>query len=658
VTTKEPVRLRGFGVSATLACLLVAAIGASTFELGGVKAGAAPLLVAAVALLGAVWAGLGVRRPVALEPRLRVALALASVPLLVGALELVPLPHGAVETLAPATAELHAKDDAASAREPTSRPLSIEPGTSRRDLERGVALVALFVLVVSIARRTEDARVLVLSLLALGALVAVTALSLSDGAKWAGRARTPFGNPNHLATFLGVILPLALGVVLGRSHKAPAAPPTLDELLQRPDLVAKVLALVAVAVLAAAVVQSQSRAGVAATALGVAVALGASRALSSRRFALATLVVVALAIGVSNVNVRAVSERYAAEKIGTRAEYWRLGGRILEGRELTGSGLGTYDAASFALLTSESSTVLFVRPERAHNDYLNLATDLGIPAALAGIAAIVLLVVTVFARLRTATGDRRALAAGALGGAVCALAHAFFDFGLELAPVGAVLAVALGVAWSCSAPEDREERTGSRALRVVATLGLLVLALRGARDVRGEIAAEQATDLTQVRAARALAADDAELAEREARLARRQDAMAAIEPARDAVRLAPGDSRAQAELALALLDAANDHETLRAEGERRLALALELGPSWDALHFDAFCYWLDRTARTNDRAFAARASHELQEAIRLQLEDHPRWKETGRRYIEVLVREQGKLGVLADELLASIDQPR
>jgi O-antigen ligase len=669
-------------VNRALAIGLVLAVSASIFQLGGAAGGAAPLLVALGAALAFVQALRGVRSPTRLEPRLVLVLGLALVPLGVAALELVPLPRAVVASVAPATEALYEKDDAAAGGAPGARTVSLEPGTSRRLLERGVALLAIFALAAGIARRREDGRLLVLGLLLLGAIVALAGLGLPDPAKvtneaWAGRAHEPFKNPNHFSTFLEILLPLALGVALAAPSTAKRVPPSWEGLGERPDLVVRVLAALAAALFAGGVVQSQSRAGAIAAAVGTVVTLVAANALGRRRLGFATLLVVALAVGVSHVNFKEQLKRFdvtldaarpslSTEAFEARAQYWRIAVRITKGRALTGSGLGTFDALSFAALTSENVTNLGSKPERAHNDYLELASSLGWPAALAGVGAVVFALATLVARGRAARSEPRALAAGALGGVAAALVHELFDFGLQMAPIAATFSIVLGVGLGLVGSED-EAPGGRRWSRALAAVLLAALAIVSLVDFVGERAAESAgDDLAAIGSARGWLRDDVALAEREARIARRESERpraeasrlleSAIEAGRSAVSLAPASAWAQAELALALVERAGaepPRPELRAEGERRLALALELGPSWGLLHLSAGCYWLGRTAETNDREAAARARREFHEAIRLQLPDQPSSKEEACARVKTLLRE-GRLGALGEELLADL----
>jgi O-antigen ligase len=87
--------------------------------------------------------------------------------------------------------------------------------------------------------------------------------------------------------------------------------------------------------------------------------------------------------------------------------------------------------------------------DKAHNTYLELAFDLGIPAA----SALVLAVVWVAWRCGIGFGTRgRDRELAALGVFVTVLLgfHSLFDFGLQIPAVACTYASMLGVAWAQS----------------------------------------------------------------------------------------------------------------------------------------------------------------------------------------------------------------
>ncbi|MBI3723600.1 hypothetical protein HY251_06555, partial [bacterium] len=140
-----------------LSAAIVLLLGATAFAQGGVSLAAGPLFSAGAAFLALVQAVRAARRPRPLDRALLLVAGLAAAPLLVGALELVPISRATVRALAPATAEIYDREDrAAGASEARARPLSLEPGTSRRALLRGAALVSLFLLAAGLSSRERN----------------------------------------------------------------------------------------------------------------------------------------------------------------------------------------------------------------------------------------------------------------------------------------------------------------------------------------------------------------------------------------------------------------------------------------------------------------------------------------------------------------------
>ena len=106
-----------------------------------------------------------------------------------------------------------------------------------------------------------------------------------------------------------------------------------------------------------------------------------------------------------------------------------------------GTGAGTF-AAVFDLYGTAT-----VGPgvRMAHNDYLETALELGIPAAAALVVALLALAVACVVR---AVARERGAAVAATGAAVAALvgSHALVDFSLQIPAVAATFALVLGTA--------------------------------------------------------------------------------------------------------------------------------------------------------------------------------------------------------------------
>jgi O-antigen ligase len=111
-----------------------------------------------------------------------------------------------------------------------------------------------------------------------------------------------------------------------------------------------------------------------------------------------------------------------------RAQIWRTSLDVLRDHPFLGVG---FDALGVAYTRYDAATGLF-RVEQAHNDYLQMLTDAGIPGILCVLAFLYLL----FSRgikLIGGSGSalRRSVAVGALAGCFGIAIHSFFDFPLR-----------------------------------------------------------------------------------------------------------------------------------------------------------------------------------------------------------------------------------
>lgn len=258
--------------------------------------------------------------------------------------------------------------------------------------------------------------------------------------KWAYRddLTATFVNRNHYATYAGVTLLCAVSAIMNRL----APPMHLRTLVLHLGRRTALFALAAV-IGGAALLASGSRAGIAATLVG-GVALAYGRAASAqppgaarRRILLrgcaAVALLLTLAIG-SLVWVRDLDGHFA-----DRLRIYQLTTDLIAARPLTGYGLGSF-AAMFA--TVRPPDILQVWTE-AHNTYLELALDLGIPAAAMLILSVLWLL---WACLSGGAVRQRDMLYPLLGGATTVLVgvHALLDFSLQIPAVTVTWAAILG----------------------------------------------------------------------------------------------------------------------------------------------------------------------------------------------------------------------
>lgn len=309
---------------------------------------------------------------------------------------------------------------------------SLDPHAGGQALLRWGTAAAVFWLCLTWggSRRRRVAALRAVAVAAVGyAVLGLALLSLGDrlpfGEKTAhlGSATGPFPNRNTFALWLGMgLCALAAASVQAGAWRS----------------VARVWPWIAGgAAVGVALLLTQSRAGVAAVAVGLAVT---ALRLGARGLAVVLPVVLAaLALALP------LGERLASLAAAPlpRLTAW---GTVVEGiaRDAwTGVGLGAFADAFAALRPRE-----LLQPWRyAHNGYLELAWELGVPAAVALVVALAW-VVWRAARVGGTTG------AAALGAATAWALHALADFSPQIPAVTLLLAALLGVACGRGSPPE------------------------------------------------------------------------------------------------------------------------------------------------------------------------------------------------------------
>jgi len=150
-----------------------------------------------------------------------------------------------------------------------------------------------------------------------------------------------------------------------------------------------------------------------------------------------------------------------------RLSLWSDSLRLIRERPWTGFGLGCFEFA----FTHVQSVELNYTVDHAHNDYLEFAAGLGIPAA----AALFLMLFVAEARILSASllsrsGLARAHALGAFAGVSALLIHGFADFNLQIPANALVFSVLLGLGYAVSL-ESRAARIRESSHRLPASEG-------------------------------------------------------------------------------------------------------------------------------------------------------------------------------------------
>jgi O-antigen ligase len=264
-------------------------------------------------------------------------------------------------------------------------------------------------------------------------------------------------NRNHYAGFLEMILPFSLALVFYEYAKLrgnPASSITFRKLTEKPGLQKLILALCVAVILCAALAFSRSRMGILAAATSVLVisALIAISRFHGRLSSLLAATFIILSIGLAVwigpgpvvSRFQSVSDEYS---LGgpSRVSIWRDALPLIQRHPWLGTGLGTFPIA----YTSGQTGFLTQFVNHAHNDYIEFASELGIPAALILFASILLVLANAVRVFLFSERDfERVVALGCVGSIVAILLHSFADFNLYIPANALLFSVILGLAVS------------------------------------------------------------------------------------------------------------------------------------------------------------------------------------------------------------------
>jgi hypothetical protein len=260
-----------------------------------------------------------------------------------------------------------------------------------------------------------------------------------------GRGMGTFISPNKLAGFLEQVLPLALAYLL----------------VGRVGVLTRILLAYAAVVIAAGLAVTYSRGGWVAAGAGVVLVLGILIGHRNHRLkALLLLAVMVVGGGffVSHYLSKTVGymERVAAPTpgepgvldTGTRLEMWTAAAQMWRDHFWFGVGPAHYDYR-FREYRPEDFQM---RPERVHNDYLNLLADWGTVGGIivaAGIGVFIFGLIKTWPHVRREENDfgsghsnRFAFFLGATGGLFALAVHSAVDFNLHM-PANALTGVVL-----------------------------------------------------------------------------------------------------------------------------------------------------------------------------------------------------------------------
>ena len=249
-----------------------------------------------------------------------------------------------------------------------------------------------------------------------------------------------YGNHNHLAGFLEMALPLALGMLL------------CGFFFWR-----RMVLVYLACLLLAGLILSLSRGGWIATVVGLslmAVVLLASRYFARKRLIIAlivgTLALCTFIITSTPVVARllTVYEQDENASFGSRVQAWKGIIDMIRQRPWQGSGPGTF-ALIFPRFQPPGLTARFTM---AHNDYLQFIAEGGLVLIPVGLWMVMALFRHGFHKLGHSSRFVRGLTLGAMSGIVAILVHSIVDFNLHI-PANALLFTVLAATVAAPLPQ-------------------------------------------------------------------------------------------------------------------------------------------------------------------------------------------------------------
>jgi O-antigen ligase len=379
-----------------------------------------------------------------------------------GFLQLCPLPAGLLR--------LAAKRGDSADHGPV---LSLAPYQTRVELLILLACFAAFYLTVFVTGERDRKRRLIHALVVLGAGEAFYGL-IQYLANWQviwwyskkydlEEATGTYINRNHFAGFLEMVLPFAVALALYETEKLASNRANRVRRSRKASSTFSSMSLwLAIAVvLMAALVFSRSRMGLLAAAASLIVMFSLA-ALQKKTGSVAigfAFIVLSLSLA-GWIGLRPALTRFEdlpSEMPGhqeTRLSIWPGAAKLIAERPLLGNGLGTLPVA----YTPYQTSFLTKYVNHAHNDYLEFASDLGIPAALLLFGSVAWVLVRAMRDFfRADSRFERNISLACVGSIVGILLHSLTDFNLYIPANALLFAVILGVALSATTQTGQAE---------------------------------------------------------------------------------------------------------------------------------------------------------------------------------------------------------
>jgi putative inorganic carbon (hco3(-)) transporter len=349
-----------------------------------------------------------------------------------------------------------------------------------------VTYLAAFYLTIFVYRQSNGRR-LIFALLGLGAFEACCGLFqyLTGRQQIFAYTKTvnlematgTYINYNHFAGLLEMILPFALACSYDQYQKIPSFhSPTgrLRSFFLHEESHKLILWLFLAIVFLVAIVFSESRMGLVSAVISTFFLVILVIPFGQQRIAVAyvTLAILAVALAMAVwIGPEPVINRFlnlsrqeSALTGENRKAIWRDTVQLIDGHPWLGTGLGTFSLAYPSVQTAFAGKSV----NHAHNDYLEFASELGIPATVLLFGAVFYVLLQ---SARTFRGSKiqfeKTVALGCFGSLFAISLHSLTDFNLQIPANALIFAVVLGLAHANSSAARRAPSTATIACNLI-----------------------------------------------------------------------------------------------------------------------------------------------------------------------------------------------
>ena len=460
---------RGIFADRFLFWLLIGIVALAPLPLGSNRPLPAALLALATGLLLTMWAALALTRKRLPLPARRVRVPLILFGLVAGwaLIQSLPLP---ISWADPIWAIASSAID-----RPLAGSISVNPWATRTALMHLLTYGAVFWLTLQLTRASDRARTAMVAIAIIGATYAAYGVAIYLAGndwiliyrKWAytNALSATFVNRNSFATFAGLcLLAAVVHFINGFMHLLTIERP----LRQRIALIMNtifshgIVRTITMLLLMVALFLTGSRAGIASSLAGLLVLMASfarNRSLKRTHVAAISIAIVGSMALVFTINgglfVSRLGDKDTDFSESQRPIVYQATMDAIATVPWTGTGYGTYRDV-FAAYRPENLSSLFYW-DKAHDDYLENALELGLPAAVALNLCIALLALDALRGLWRRRRNRH-FPAIAVAATVLVGLHSLVDFSLQMPAIAVLYSFILGLGVAQSHPEQTASR--------------------------------------------------------------------------------------------------------------------------------------------------------------------------------------------------------